>query len=137
MQADPTVGAERRLGVLAIDDEPLVARVIGQLLERDYVVAIETAARAALARVVAGEIFDVIVCDLMMPEMDGIELHAELLKVCPPLARRMVFLTGDQCTPAAKEFLRVVPNATLEKPFTASALRAALVATADAEEINE
>jgi CheY-like chemotaxis protein len=119
--------------VLAIDDEPFIARVIEQLLARDQMVVVaETAARAALARIVAGEMFDAIVCDLLMPEMDGIAFHAELTKVHPELVCRVIFLTGGPCTPAAQEFLSTVSNPLLEKPFRGSALKALIEKTADA-----
>jgi CheY-like chemotaxis protein len=62
-------------------------------------------------------------CDLMMPEMTGMDLHAELSSRDPALAERLVFMTGGAFTPAAREFLDRVVNARVEKPFDVPSLR--------------
>jgi CheY-like chemotaxis protein len=85
-----------------------------------------TRAREALERISAGERFDAILCDLMMPEMSGMRLFDEIGRIEPALAERMVFLTGGAFTPSAREFLERVANARLEKPFQPAALRALL-----------
>jgi CheY-like chemotaxis protein len=71
-----------------------------------------------------GERFDVILCDLMMPQMTGMDLHAELRKLDAGCADRIIFLTGGAFTPAARAFLDDVPNQRVEKPFDAQHLRA-------------
>ncbi|HMI93714.1 MAG TPA: response regulator, partial [Polyangiales bacterium] len=68
--------------------------------------------------------FDVILCDLMMPHMTGMELHAKLLRSHPEQAKRMVFMTAGAFTPRARAFLESVPNPRLEKPFDPQSLRA-------------
>jgi CheY-like chemotaxis protein len=68
----------------------------------------------------------VILCDLMMPDMTGMDLHADLVRRDPRVAERMVFLTGGAFTGDARRFLDEVPNARLEKPFDVGALRAAV-----------
>jgi CheY-like chemotaxis protein len=118
--AGPTVPRGR---VLVIDDEPMIAATVTRVLSRHEVIAVRTA-RDALARITAGEIFDVILCDLVMPEMSGTALPAELAERAPEAARRMVFLTGDICTQQARAFAASVPNTFVEKPFDAAALRA-------------
>jgi CheY-like chemotaxis protein len=87
-------------------------------------VVVVTSGRAALDLVIAGERFDVILCDLMMPEMTGLDLHGELMRSFPEHAARMIFLTGGAFTPRAREFLDSVPNQRLEKPFDAQNVRA-------------
>ena len=67
-----------------------------------------------------------VVCDLMMPVMTGMELHAVLARERPDLAARMVFITGGAFTPAARAFLNQVPNPRLDKPFSSDRLRAAV-----------
>jgi FixJ family two-component response regulator len=62
----------------------------------------------------------------MMPQMTGMELHAELVRLAPELAGRMVFVTGGAFTPGARAFLDNIPNQRLEKPFDAQQLRAVL-----------
>jgi CheY-like chemotaxis protein len=82
-----------------------------------------TDAREACARVLAGERFDLILCDLMMPEMTGMELHAELARALPEQAERMIFVTGGAFTESAAEFLERVPNEQLAKPFDLAKVR--------------
>jgi CheY-like chemotaxis protein len=119
-----------RARVLVIDDEPHMVRIMGQLLEPDHAVALETSGAAALARIEAGEWFDVILCDVMMPEMSGPAFYAQLRRVRPALAQRVVFITGGAFTPQAEAFVRAVPNATIEKPFDVRDLRAIVLAAA-------
>jgi len=110
-------GPSRRGRILIVDDEPLVSQAIRRALQRDHEVMVLTSAREAHARLTGGEQFDVILCDIMMPEMSGIDLHEELARVAPALAERMVFLTGGAFTPRAREFLSQIKNPCVEKPF--------------------
>jgi CheY-like chemotaxis protein len=114
----------RRGKILVIDDEPMVARSLGRVLAQDHDVTIVLNAGDAHRRVVGGERFDVILCDLMMPQMTGMELHAELLRTVPEQAAQMVFLTGGAFTAGARAFLEGVPNQRLLKPFDMQNLRA-------------
>jgi CheY-like chemotaxis protein len=65
----------------------------------------------------AGERFDAVLLDLMMPEMSGPAFHAELARLAPELAERTIFLTGGAFTPQARAFLDSVPNPSVQKPF--------------------
>lgn len=115
---------DRRGRLLVVDDEPLIGASILRALGDEHDVSCETDARRAFARVAAGERFDVILSDVMMPLMNGIELHAALVRDAPEQAERMVFLTGGAFTTAARDFLDRVPNQRLEKPFDTQGLRA-------------
>jgi CheY-like chemotaxis protein len=75
-------------------------------------------------RCAAGETFDLILCDLMMPEMTGMDLHRELSRVAPDQATRMIFMTGGAFTPAARLFLSDPSREHIEKPFDHVDLRA-------------
>ena len=120
-RAEEAAGLAR---VLVVDDEPFIGRVIRRALRADFdVVAIESA-REALERIVAGEHFDVILCDLMMPEMTGMELHAELTSFDRSLARRMIFVTGGAFTEPAQEFLNRDGILRAEKPIDVQSIRA-------------
>jgi CheY-like chemotaxis protein len=66
---------------------------------------------------------DVLFCDLMMPEMTGMDLHAEIVRVAPDQAERMVFLTGGAVTTRARDFVAAVPNPVIDKPFDVKRLR--------------
>jgi CheY-like chemotaxis protein len=118
----------RRGRVLVVDDERLIAAALQRTLATEHEVTALGRAREALDGLIAGQRFDLILCDLMMPEMTGIEFHAELTHLAPDQAARMVFLTGGPCTPLAKAFLANVPNLYIEKPFDTRRLRA-LVST--------
>jgi CheY-like chemotaxis protein len=124
---DVRVLARRR--VLVIDDEPLVCEAIARALSEDADVECECEARQALARIAAGARYDVILCDLMMPVMTGMDLHAEVVRAAPMLAGRFVFMTGGAFTPRARAFLASVVNPCLEKPLDTGKLRS-LVARA-------
>jgi PAS domain S-box-containing protein len=93
----------RRGRVLVIDDEPAIGRVIGRVLEREHEVSVLTDARDALSRIAAGEVFDVVFCDLMMPGMTGREFFEALRGSNPELAQRVVFVTGGAFTGSMEE----------------------------------
>jgi CheY-like chemotaxis protein len=80
--------------------------------------------KKALALCAGGEMFDLILCDLMMPEMTGMDLHRELTLVASEQANRMIFLTGGAFTSKARQFLSETPKEHLEKPFDPANLRA-------------
>ena len=109
--------------VLVVDDEVILGRSVKRMLARDYEVAVATSAREALDLFAAGKRFDVILCDVMMPVMTGMDLFDELRRSIPDQAGRMVFVTGGAFTERARKFLDEVPNPRLEKPFDNAALR--------------
>jgi CheY-like chemotaxis protein len=112
----------RRARLLVVDDDPNVARAIRRTLAREHEVTVDTDPRAALRRIAGGERFDLVVSDLMMPDMSGMALHAEL--AARGLGEQVLFLTGGAFTPQARAFLASVPNPRLEKPFDGAVLRA-------------
>jgi two-component system, cell cycle sensor histidine kinase and response regulator CckA len=114
---------ESHASVLIVDDDPMVARALGRML-RGHEVALAIHGREALDLLMTGRHFDVILCDLMMPVMTGMELHAQLKDKLPHLLRSIVFITGGAFTPSGRTFLDDVPNESLEKPFDARDLRA-------------
>jgi len=122
----PQRAAAARARVLVVDDEPLVGTVLRRTLRDDHDVEVVPSAREALARIDAGERFDAVVSDLLMPDMSGMELYRALCERHPDLSRRVLFLTGGAFTTAAREFLEREPVTCIEKPFDLPALRAAL-----------
>jgi PAS domain S-box-containing protein len=113
---------ERRGRILVVDDEEMLLRSVRRVLE-GHDVTCTTSAREALAMLERGEAFDVIVSDLMMPNMTGTQFYEELLKVRPEDARRVVFLSGGALSPKDVAFLEAVPNLRIEKPFQVAQLR--------------
>ncbi|HTR55192.1 MAG TPA: ATP-binding protein, partial [Kofleriaceae bacterium] len=118
------VGPTRRGSVLVIDDEESLAQAMRRYLAVDHEVEAMTSARAALELIAAGRRFDVILCDVMMPNITGMDFHARVAELEPALASRIAFVTGGAFTASAREFLDRVPNRRIEKPFDLKALRA-------------
>jgi signal transduction histidine kinase len=118
------VAASRRGRVLVVDDEPMITKAVQRMLSAEHEVLTIHSADEALRRISAGERFDVILCDLMMPQMTGMDLYAELLRVTADQATQMIFLTGGTFTSRARSFLDKTPNQRIEKPFSATQLRA-------------
>jgi PAS domain S-box-containing protein len=114
----------RRL--LVVDDEPLVVASIRRALRNDFHVDVVLSAADALQRVRSGESFDAILCDLLMPEMTGMDLKSALDELAPDQAKRMLFMTGGAFTDAAERFIELPGIRTLLKPFSREALDTAL-----------
>jgi CheY-like chemotaxis protein len=121
--AEKPAAAERRRRVLVVDDEPLVLLACRMALETEHDVTTSSSGRDALARISRGERFDVIVCDLLMPEITGMELYRELERIAPDQVRRLSFMTGGAFTQAARAFLDGLSTPPIAKPFTAEHLR--------------
>jgi CheY-like chemotaxis protein len=119
-----SLGPVRRGRVLVLDDEQLIATALTRTLAIDHEVTTLARAQEALQQLRAGTRFDLILCDIMMPDMNGIELHAHLIQLAPDQAARMVFLTGGTGTSLARDFLDSIPNPHIEKPFDTRRLRA-------------
>jgi signal transduction histidine kinase len=119
--AEPGDHARRR--VLVIDDEPLLHSALRRLLLPDHDVEAHADARRALDRLRAGERFDAILCDLMMPGMDGIGFHEALVEIAPEQAARLVFMTGGAHTERTRRFLDSERRPVLEKPIDPDRLR--------------
>ena len=114
-----------RARILVVDDEPNVTTALQRSLSSEHEVATANSAQAALRLMVSeGNQFDLVLCDVMMPGMTGMDLYAEVGRQVPEMLGRMVFMTGGAFTPRAVAFLRDVPNPTLCKPLDLGQLRA-------------
>jgi PAS domain S-box-containing protein len=114
----------RRGRILIVDDEEMIIRILTRILGKEHDVVATVDARKALALCAAGEKFDLILCDLMMPVMTGMELHSELCLLSPEQAKAMIFVTGGAFTEKTRSFLSDTPKEHIEKPFDAANLRA-------------
>jgi PAS domain S-box-containing protein len=121
---EPAASVNLRGRILLVDDEEMLLRILTLILSDDHDVVATESARAALALCAGGERFDVILCDLMMPEMTGMDLYRELARLDPAQASRMIFLTGGAFTPNAQRFLSDNAREYIEKPFDTVKLRA-------------
>ncbi len=127
--ATTTVSADgapaRRQRVLVIDDEPHVGTLLARVLP-EHAVTAETSARAALVRLRRGEQFDHILCDLMMPDLTGMDFYDALAYIDPALQSRVIFISAGAFTDRARTFLEQVSNPRLDKPFDMAELAAML-----------
>ncbi len=121
--ASPQVVAGRRGRILAVDDEQMLCNVIERILRKDHDVKTVTSASAAIEILRGGERYDVILCDLMMPEMTGMEFYAQLQRTAPEQAGKIVFMTGGAFTEKTQAFLGQLTNGSIDKPFTTATLR--------------
>ena len=119
--AKTTVSAPRGR-VLVLDDDPLVGRSMARLLQAAHEVTVLTSPSEALARLERGERWDAILCDLMMPELSGMDVAERLSRTAPHVLPRIVYLTGGAFTERARKFL-AEGRPFLEKPVEAQALR--------------
>jgi signal transduction histidine kinase/ActR/RegA family two-component response regulator len=116
-------GAIRRGRVLVIDDDRRVVQGLRRAIERGHEVVAANSIDEALAEIQTNPEFDVILCDLLLPERSGMELYEALRKDRGGLAARIIFMTGGAFTERSRTFLDAVPNLCLEKPFDAYELR--------------
>jgi signal transduction histidine kinase len=121
----PTAPTEtlRRGRVLVVDDEPMVALAVRRSLEAQHDVSVVNRAQDALDMLRAGERFDVIFCDVMMPNVTGIDFFKEVSTLAPSEIDKIVFLTGGAFASQARQFLETISNVRVDKPFTPDELR--------------
>ena len=117
----------RRL--LILEDEAEIAQVMARYLERlGYHVVIAHEAQAALDALEQQD-FDLILTDLKMPGMNGQEFYAHLCRNRPPLARRVLFVTGDTVSPDTQRCLSRSGRPLLAKPFSLDEMHSLVAST--------
>ena len=118
--------APRGPRVLLVDDEPTIVRALARHLRtRGYEVETARGGSEALDLLSAkGARWDMVLCDLKMPEVDGRALRARMLEVCPEVEPRLHFMTGDSWSFENRDFLESLHRPHLDKPFVLSELRA-------------
>jgi len=124
IEVTPPPGVAKRRGrVLVIDDDVQLAKTLARALgKHDTTIAL--GGSEALAILSERNDFDVILCDLMMPEVTGMELYQRVATERPDVAGRIIFMTGGAFTAAARTFLDTVQNECVTKPFDLVRLRA-------------
>jgi CheY-like chemotaxis protein len=113
----------RRGRVLIIDDERAVAMAMERMLRGLHEVTVVTDAGEALGKIASGDSYDVVLCDLMMPAMSGIEFFESLSGANPELAARIVFMTGGAISARGQDFLESTTNVQIAKPFSVETVR--------------
>ena len=120
--APASVPSLRRARVLVVDDEKAIRTTLVALLSDSYDVVTADSGASAISLLKGDVAFDVVLCDLMMPDVSGIDLHDWMEAEAPTLAKRVVFMTGGAFTPRAIDFLGTTRRPRLDKPFTIAAL---------------
>jgi two-component system cell cycle sensor histidine kinase/response regulator CckA len=103
--------------ILIVDDEPLLGQTLLYAFKGRHDVVICTSGRDALSRLEKDARFDLVLCDLMMPDVSGAAVYEAVKRSYPSLVRCFVFMTGGAFTERAREFLAKHPGVQLEKPF--------------------
>jgi two-component system cell cycle sensor histidine kinase/response regulator CckA len=109
--------------VLVIDDEEMLRRALARTLGREHTVTLAASGAAAMALIDEGQRFDLILCDLMMDGMDGLDFHETLSHRYPEQASRIIVMSGGAYTTRSIEFLRAMAGRCIAKPFDPTALR--------------
>jgi signal transduction histidine kinase/HAMP domain-containing protein len=109
--------------ILIIDDEDELRDAMRKVLELQHEVVTAGSGLEGREALTRDPRFDVILCDLMMPDYSGMDLHAWLLERHPALARNMVFVSGGAFTPRASAYLADLANTQIEKPFPLATLQ--------------
>ena len=115
-----------RARILVIDDEEVVREFIRKVLaEAGHQVETVDNAQDAL-EMVKGKTYRIILLDIKMPGMSGIELYKRFQKMAPSLTRRVIFVTGDVMGARTTAFLSKVKSPYITKPFDARQLNIAI-----------
>lgn len=117
-----------RRKLLLIDDERLVRDALARLLGTEHEVVAVASGEDGLAALHASS-FDAIICDVMMPGMNGREVYRRIAAELPGLERRVVFISGGTFTPELNDFLTTTANRCLPKPFKLDEVFKAIDAT--------
>jgi PAS domain S-box-containing protein len=116
-----------RRRVLLVDDEAPIRRALHRMLERAHDVFVADSGESALAELLAnGQRYDVILCDLMMPHMSGMQVYDRLAGEYAELTRRFIFMTGGAFSKRSSEFLAECDRPVLDKPFDMDTLSRAV-----------
>jgi PAS domain S-box-containing protein len=120
-QAGPDTARKAR--ILAVEDEPTVLQLIADVLrEEGYRVDTVVDSRQGLELARANH-YDLLICDLRMPHLDGRGFYGELAREENPLRHRLIFVTGDTLAPKTVDFLRSCGLPYLAKPFLVDELK--------------
>ncbi|GAB4446942.1 MAG: hypothetical protein Kow0031_29530 [Anaerolineae bacterium] len=123
-QSPPVAGSDAR--IMVIDDEAYLLELMDRVLGNLYPTVITTDnGRKALAKILT-EPFDVIICDILMPDLSGFELFNQATAIQPELADKFIFITGNVVDLDTRDFLKKHNLRWLAKPFLPSDITAVI-----------
>ena len=122
-----------RARLLIIDDDAMVLSALRRRLRRRFDTITVLGGVEALTRLSEDPEFDAIICDLMMPEVDGKSFYEAIVERFPRLVQRTIFMSGGAFTPRLRKFAASVSNPVLQKPVTREQLESVLAAIQDGE----
>lgn len=103
--------------ILLVEDDAQFSQILKEYLESfDYSVTVACDGVQGMKRIMEKD-FDLIICDLLMPNLPGDMFYIGVERVKPQLAKRFIFITGHQNNPKIAEFVKKVRALTLFKPF--------------------
>ncbi len=109
---------QTRYRVLIVDDEPAIRNILARILaNKGHKAQTVSNGKAALA-ILQNRGYDLLIADIKMSGVSGVDLYETLKKKCPDMAARTVFITGDTMTEETSEFLNSTGRPYLAKPFT-------------------
>ncbi len=117
----------QRARILVVDDEPKLGSTLRLALGDRFEVEVVDSGRGAEKLLETDGAFDLVLCDLMMPEVSGMDLYERIRQLRPELAPRFVFMTGGAFTDRARDFLKEHRMRRIEKPFSLERVEELLV----------
>ncbi|GAC1357027.1 MAG: hypothetical protein NVSMB47_10310 [Polyangiales bacterium] len=111
--------------VLVIDDEPTLLAALRRVLSPGHEVTEASDGERALELLDAGE-FDLILCDLMLAGLEGVDVFERAVARRPELEGRFLFMTGGALTPRSVQFKAELGDRCIDKPFDARTITAAV-----------
>ena len=120
--------SNERKRLLIVDDEELLLRSLGRALRHHFDVTISSSAEEALGLAGSGECWDVVLSDINMPGMNGIELAARLAQACPALLGHIALMTGGALSRQMQSTLERNGLPLIAKPIDTGSLLVVLAA---------
>ena len=119
---DSDIPTLARARILVIDDEPQICELVERMLMGTHEVVLAHAGEEAIDILVRDTDFDIVLCDVMMPGITGVDLYEWLEAHCPALTRRVVFISGGVFTPKMTDFFERISTPIVTKPFDTKTL---------------
>ena len=127
LPSEVSPATSRRLRLLIVDDEVLVARAVRRVFDKEFRVEIALDGPSALEKLRKAD-YDVVLCDVMMPGISGLDVYRQVRLENEPLARRFVFATGGLFSQELSDSVKRLSNMIVEKPFDPAELRRVILA---------